>query len=467
MWSRSPPEPIPVETGMESLPSTRPRVDRPSRLLPVTQCLAEGGLLAVIAAAIQAVFGEIPILGPIEFAVLAGFGMAWARRKRWRGPAGEAFGLPIIAVAGGTLAWLVAADVRLALVQGDLQAAITAHPGGWVGALAVLRGHAHLSRSVDEEVQDSLMRWGLPILAGAWFIGGLAATRAGADVSDAFTAVAYVGSLVFVSAGVLALGLARLATVRGGDGPGGGSWFGFVLVVALGMTAIGILAALLLGVPLEALVVALVAPIRLLGALLLLLFSPVVILAALIIDLAQGVLPEGFAQGQIRLPSIEFGTGQPTSPLPGVLFYVIVGAIIAIELVIVALYLWWRWRDRREMASLLSEVAEERTFVFDRPPRTQRPPRREPEPAIDAGDPAGAYVLALAALDADGRWSRREAETPRHHVARVADELPAGDALARLAAAYQLARYGGRALTARERGRSAVRLARVRESLRG
>jgi len=465
MWSNYPPEPVPIEAEPDRRPPATPRATRPSRMLPVVQCLAEGGLLAVVAATVQAVFGEVPIMGPFEFAILAGIGMAWARRARWRGPAGEAFGLPILAITVGTLAWLLAPEVRVALLEGDAPAALATHPGGWVGAVAVLRGHAHHSRVVDEEVQDQLMRWGLPALALAWLIGDLAAGRVGPSLQEPFTAVAFIGSLVFVGSGVLALGLARLATVRG-DGPGGGSWFGFALLVALGVTVLGIPAALVLGVPLETLLVALVAPIRVIGALLLLLLSPVVLLAALFIDLARGILPEGFGQGSIQLPVIELGVRQPTSPLPGIVFYVVIIVIILLELAAVALYIWWRWRERREMESLLGGVAEERSVVFDRAPRPPRPPRPEAPAPRDRSDPVGAYLTALDALAADGRWVRMAAETPRDHLTRVTASAPIAPALARLAAAYQLVRYAGRQLGDRERRRAARRLDRLERALR-
>lgn len=94
MWSNYPPEPVPVDVEPDARPAPPTGPPRPSRLLPVAQCVAEGGLLAVVAAALQAMFGEVPIIGPLEFAILAGAGMGWARRARWRGPAGEAFGLP-------------------------------------------------------------------------------------------------------------------------------------------------------------------------------------------------------------------------------------------------------------------------------------------------------------------------------------------------------------------------------------
>jgi hypothetical protein len=435
-------------------------------MLPVVQCLAEGGLLAVVAAAVQALFGEVPIIGPFEFAILAGAGMAWARRTRWRGPGAEAFGLPALAVVVGTLAWLLAPDVRVALLQGDASAALSAHPGGWVGAVAVLRGHAHHSRVVDEEVQDQLMRWGLPAAGIAWLIGDLAASRVGASLLEPFTAVAFIGSLVFVGSGVLALGLARLATVRG-DGPGGGSWFGFALLVALGVTVLGIPAALVLGVPLETLLVALVAPIRVLGALIVLLLSPVLLLAALFVDLAQGILPEGFARGTIQLPDFDLGVRPLTSPIPGIVFYLVFAVIVLLELAAVAVYIWWWWwHERRDMNALMRVVVEERTFVFERPPREPRRPRPGPRARLDRTDPVAAYIAALDALAADGRWARRAAETPRDHLARIAPPSSVATALARLAAAYQLIRYAGHPLGDPERRRAVSRLDRLERILR-
>jgi hypothetical protein len=118
------------------------------------------------------------------------------------------------------------------------------------------------------------------------------------------------------------------------------------------------------------------------------------------------------------------------------------------------------------MEALLGEVVEERSVVFDRAPR----PRREPTPAaparVDRSDPVGAYLAALDALAADGRWARRAAETPRQHLARVMLSAPAAPALARLAAGYQLLRYAGLALGSPERRRAAGRLARLEQALR-
>ncbi len=87
------------------------------------------------------------------------------------------------------------------------------------------------------------MRWGLPALAVAWLVGDPRGSGGESACSSTPSPRSPSSArCVFIGAGVLALGLARLAAVRG-DGPGGGSWFGFALVVALGITVIGIPAA--------------------------------------------------------------------------------------------------------------------------------------------------------------------------------------------------------------------------------
>ena len=79
-------------------------------LLPAAQALAEGSWLAVVYAALQAATGQFPWIGPLEFGVMAAAGMAWGRRRRWRSPAADALGLPLLALAGGCI--LLAAGPR-------------------------------------------------------------------------------------------------------------------------------------------------------------------------------------------------------------------------------------------------------------------------------------------------------------------------------------------------------------------
>ena len=418
MWSHFPPEPVPLGDEAEQKPAVAPGPARPSRLLPVAQCLAEGGLLAVVAAALQALAGEVPIIGPFEFAILAGIGMAWARRTRWRTPVWEAFGLPFLIVGAGTICWLLAPEVRVALAEGEPQAALGTHPGAWMGSLAVFRGSVHHTREGDEEVQDSLMRWGLPALAIAWLIGTLAAREVSPAVADAFTAVAFIGSLVFIGAGVLALGLARLATVRG-DGPGGGSWFGFALVVALGIAIIGIPAAFLLGVPLETLLVALVAPVRVVGALLVLLSPRSSCWPRCSWTWPRASCRRASGRGPFGCPPSTWASGSQRARFPG-------------SCSTSCSPPWscsssppWPSTCCGDGTSAGSWPASSRRWPRNGGPsssacRAHRGPDARPSRRVEIGTiRVGAYLLALEALAPDDRLARRAAETPRHHAARV------------------------------------------------
>ena len=116
-----------------------------------------------------------------------------------------------------------------------------------------------------------------------------------------------------------------MASVRS-DGAGSASWFGFVLIVAVAITAIGVPAALLLGVPLSTALMALIAPIRVIGALIVLILSRVMLLAAFWWTF-PGRPAEGFGP-HLRLPTIRLGITTPSSPVPGIVFWIVITVII-------------------------------------------------------------------------------------------------------------------------------------------
>ncbi len=119
------------------------------------------------------------------------------------------------------------------------------------------------------------------------------------------------------------------------------------------------------------------------------------------------------------------------------------------------------------MRMAMTDPFEERSIVIPPPEVPAPPPPPSPRRARhEGGDPASAYLQAIEALRQDGRWPREESETPAAHAARARAhglELPA---LARLASAYQLVRYGGRNLTDAEAGRAMPRLRALRTFLR-
>lgn len=437
-------------------------------LLPAAQVLAEGSWLAVAYAAMQAVAGEPPWLGPIELALFAAAGMAWGRRSRWRSPAAEAVGLPALALVAGMLGWLIDPAVRQELLAGAPLEALTLHVPGWIAGIAFWRGELHRSREDDDAIQDRLLRWAVPGLAIPWAVGHLAADGV---VEQEFVAAAFVGTVFFVASAFIAMGLARLEAVRattGSDWRGNRSWLGLVVLVALGVTVVSVPAAAMLDVPARSLMVALLGPIQTILLLLLLIATPIIVVAAAFADLVGPLLPEGWELGNIGIPDFGVDGREIVNAAPVVIFYVVIGLILLGELLIVGAILWMRWQERKRMRLVVADAFEEREIVIPSeaspgPARTPRTRGRRRRP----NDPAGLYLQALDVLERDGRWARRPEETPAGHAARTWSEGLQTPALARLAADYQLVRYGGRPLAAAERARMAARLGRLKRFLAG
>jgi hypothetical protein len=435
-------------------------------LLPTVQVLAEGGWLAVVYAALQAFSGGIPRIGPLELALVAWMGLAWGRRSRWRSAAAEAIGLPALMLVGGAMGWLLAPEVRTLLVHGQPIEALGSHAAGWIGAIAVWRGEVHRATEDDDLMAGQLLRWAVPGLAVPWLVGHALTTGA---VEIAFTSAAFMGTVVFIGSAFAAMGLARLEAVRiatGSDWRTNSSWLLLVLGVALGVTAIGIPAGALLGVPASALLPLLIGPLRVIFLILILVSTPVIVVIAGLTELVGGFLPHGFQLPNILLPDF---TVDPAvvSDAPTVIVFSIVIILAIIELAFLALVLYLRWQERRRYRFASADPFEERAIVIPSPAAAPAaaPPRRS-RPRANSGDPTGAYLAALDALERDGRWPRLATETPAGHAERAAREGLTGSPLARLAAAYQLVRYGERRLGSREAARARGRLGRLRELLR-
>ncbi|HEY8179212.1 MAG TPA: DUF4129 domain-containing protein [Candidatus Limnocylindria bacterium] len=436
-------------------------------LLPAAQALAEGSWLAVVYAALQAATGQFPWIGPLEFGVMAGAGIAWGRRRGWRSPTAEALGLPLLALAAGAFCWLLDPAVRGDLALGQPVAALSLHGPGWLGAIAFWRGEVHRSVEDDDVIQDRLLRWALPGLAIPWLVGH--ATSSGA-IEEAFTSAAFVGTVFFIGSAFTAMGLSRLEAVRvvtGSDWRSNRSWVVLVVGVAIVLTLLAAPAAAFLGVPAEALLAAVVGPIQTILFVLVLLLTPVILIGALLADLVQPLLPEGFGLGQIQPPTTLFNAREAASNLPSVIFYIILGSLLVFELFVLGVMLWMRHQERRRMQAMAGEAFEERSIVIPPSARDGEAPtaRTRRVVPLSLDDPAGAYLAALNSLDRDGRWARRPNETPAAHAGRIRDEGMEAGAFARLAAAYQLVRYGALPLSDRERGRSGTRLRALRSWL--
>ncbi len=435
-------------------------------LLPTTQVLAEAGWLAVVYAALQAIPGWPPSVGPLELALLVWAGLAWGRRSRWLGSVASAMGLPALALAGGALGWALDPEVRGLVLDGHLEQAIGIHLAGWIGAVAVWRGASHRSVEDDDSQAEQLLRWGVPGLAVPWLVGHVVSNGA-AEV--AFTAAAFIGTIVFTSSALSAMGLARLEVVRittGSDWRANRAWLTLVGGVAIATTAVGIPVAALLGVPARALLETLIGPLQVAFAIIFLLMAPLVAILAAVAEQVRPFLPKEVIFPTFDLSGLRVDPEQVVSDVPTIAFFAIVGLLVVLELLVLLAIFYLRRKEQRRFRFGVANPFEERAIVV--PPAALRPP--EPHPSrprvpADATDPTAAYLMALDALQRDGRWPRRPSESPAAHSERARRDGLGSAALTRLAAAYQLRRYARTELTPRERQRAPGRLASLHDRL--
>lgn len=429
-------------------------------LLPAALALSEGSWLAVLYAALQAAGRELAHLGPLELGALVMAGTAWSRRRRWRSPAADAIGLPLLALLSGVFGWLLDPDVRAAIIEGSLVSALSLHLAGWLAALAFWRGTAHRSSEDDAVIEHGFIQWAVPALAIPWLFGYAAAS--GQSEHD-FAAAAFVGTLFFIGSTFAALGLARHEALRlsiGSEWPGDRSWLFMIVGLALVLTVLTVPIAALLGIPAGSLLGAMVGPLQTLILIVVLVTAPIFLLAALVADLLRSVLLPDFRLGELSLPSFTFTRSEATSDLPLIILSVIVAAAFLFDFIIFAAMIFLAARHRQRRSDFVDPAFEERAIVL--PPLAPaaavptRPARVGGFAAAD--DATGAYLAALDALAVDGRWPRHPHETPAAHLQRARAEGLAGPSFGRLTAAYQLARYGPRPLPRREQRRARSRL---------
>ncbi|MGZ8474693.1 MAG: hypothetical protein ACXWWQ_00515 [Candidatus Limnocylindria bacterium] len=440
------------------------RADRAlSLLLPTLALVAEGAWLAVAYAAIETtVDNRVPLLGTFELAVAAGLA-AVAVRRGWVRPDAEpgrflAF-LAVIGLAG----WLWDDSARTLLLSGDPLHALTLHPGGWLGVAAAMRGVRH-AFEVDDRAVTRLVLVGVPALAIPWALGQLAP----AELRAAFVEAAFVASLTFVASGFMAAGLARLQEIgreTGIDWRHDRSWLGTVLGVLLAVLALGIPAAMLLGLPGDVVARGILGPVvTLLAYAFIAVLAATALVAALLAMVLSGIgirLPAPMTPDEIgRLPGVtEYTIDELRDPLTVLAAFWIVVAVV----IIVLLRVW----IRRRAGPRRRTTTEERSFRL--PPRlarsrAARSPRAPARPrGLEPTDAVEAYLATLDGMaDHDPARARVAHETPRAHARRIG----ASSDLVALQADYALARYGNRTLAATEHRRALGRWRRLRDGLR-
>lgn len=426
--------------------------------------VAEAAWVSVVGGFIAEVRLQAPILGiPILTAFVAG-GLVAARALGPRlGPRWPFVGLGL-SLAAGLIGWLVAPDARSALLAGDLQTAIGENPGGWVAALAVLRGFAEARLPLNEAACARLLRLGVPGLAVMALIGGGIVEPWG----GIFLADTLVAAVVFVTCGTFALAFARQQRIGGGlhvDWRRNRAWVALlaaavVLASGIALVSAGVVGAaipILLGVALGPFLIAGLALGTNRGTVRIVAFA---VAGALLVYL----LLSAFASTQPPPPPpAAIGGGLPPAGPetdPAVIFGLGgLGVVVAIIAILILVRLWMGQIEEAE-----ADPTEIRTIDRgEAPVRARRTPRRRRHPApVDA---TGAYLALVSELERRPAVRRDPAETPAEHARRLRGERQGALSLDLLAADYALVSFGGLVLSEREERRAIGRWRALRSSL--
>lgn len=425
--------------------------DRLLGLLPTAATAsAEGAWIAVVYAALQlgVARGQL-VLSPWAFATAAWVGIVAGRRIRGRAAPTMTVGF---AVAAGLAGWLADPTARAMVATTAWTGSFAQHGAGWLVGFAVWRGTRHGDPAIDDLVVSSLLAWAVPLLAVPWLVGTATASR------QRFVDAALPATLLFVAAGLVAIGLARLDTLEravGVDWRRNRTWLALLVGVVGLVVAIGTPIAFLLGASLEAIGRTVLGP---LGAV-------VTGLGAVVVPIGEGI---GRVVGLLVGPAgpAPSATLPPRGPaIPPIPDWVgtAVAAVLGLAMLALALVLRRLTGGGPRTVRWKTLKTEERRIVLPvfalRLP-TVRVPRfrlvRAPRPRT-ASD---AYFAALRDLDRDGRLARTPAESPAAHARRLRVAGVGALSFDLLAADFELERYAAVTLTAAET-RRAIRRSRI------
>jgi len=316
--------------------------------------------------------------------------------------------------------------------------------------LAAWRGTRYRDRENADLAVASLLTWGIPGLALPWLLGTAAPPNRAAFAAEALPA-----TLLFVAAGLAAIGLLRLDAVSraaGEEWRARREWpvlIGGVVVLVL---ALGVPAAILLDVPLGSLARSVVDPLLHVGE-------------------TVGEAITGLAEGLDTSTPPPVSPGQPppagAAPWLGGLLALVGGTLLA-GIVVLAVVAFVRLRPAESPQAAVPpppEISETHRFVL--PGLSLRRPRpRLPRLGRLVGSrPANAVQAYLALIEErakDSATARRAMETPAAHARRLRRAGRGAWSLDLLAADYALARYAGRRLSAAEERRAIARWRRLR-----
>jgi hypothetical protein len=317
----------------------------------------------------------------------------------------------------------------------------------------VVRGSAHLSELDDERIAGIAIGPGLVFVAAIWFVLSLA----GATADPVILGDAFAATVTFVTAGLLSMGLARLAGLREtGTGPAGRhTWVGMLVAVIAGLLAVALPLALVIGAPVDTAVRGVLGPLSsVLVPIVMILALPAALVLTALVALLDGL--RGVSGGSTTGIDIsvmlrtDFGSAVNPSGAPVVaigLVPIVLAVVVAFLVVRTLLHRTGRFAmdgDVQEIRETERPSSGIRLHLPERP--TQRR-TRVPQTASEA------YLATLDLLARTPGSARLASETPREHALRIGSD-PAWLPLRRLAADYTLAEFGRRMLTAAEHRRA-------------
>ena len=433
---------------------------------PALRIVAEAAWITVLYAAVMVVFSRRePLLGPLEFTGLVALGVliGWiARPHQVLGSALVIIGV----VLGAALGWLASADARAELP--NLLRAADHHQFGWIAGVAVVRGVLINTGARAAEELEGMVKVVPAALAVVWAYATLAAQPA---LWISFAVNALWGTVAFLAAAVVSIGMARLDFLHTGmaDQRQRRGWRWLILAVGLAIVPVAVPIAMLSGIPLEAMLTPMVGPIQwLLGLLAIPLSWIIWILSEILRPIAGpfGTFFVDLVNRNSRLGETDSGIAEPSYFVATVIAAVIL--IITILFILVAIFLVARWLLTRKSRledelDAASDTVRTIEIPVPKPKEARSRVRRWGAPH----DVVSAYMNALAELHAHEELARLSNETPAQHSLRLRElDVAVGADLARLAAGYQLARYAERRITPVENVRAVGRFKRLRRTLR-
>ena len=412
-------------------------------LLPATAtAIAEGAWIAVVYGALQfGISGRAGTLGAWGFIVVAASGMFLVRVAP-SGPKhdGAVIGLIFATAVAG---WLSDPAVRAVAADGRLEALATAG-SGWLLGLAAWRGTRHRDPLTDDTVVGSLLAWIVPGLAIPWLIGS------GSSQRQAFVDTAFPATLLFVAAGLIAVGLTRLEALGqlvGIDWRRNRAWVALLITVVALVALIATPAAWLLDTSAEASARTLLGPAvaaaDVVGA-----------IAAPIEHTIGGFLPAGSSAPPVYPP----GGGSKSTVAIWIEAFVLTGLLVVL---IGVLLVFYRIMTSEPRSGPPPPELQERQALRPSPlpgglgwihfPRLAF--RREVLPRTASQ----AYLAVLDRLDGDERLRRMPSESPAAHARRLRAIGEGSLSLDLLAADFELERYREATLTPPETRRAIER----------